>query len=96
MEFGGAEGLDAVSRCSVAMVGEVASSSSSKTFATTVAAEDEYSESSSEGVRCQLAFCGGLESNLKLSVKHIYAKIIFRTHQSEALPGTPRILMGNK
>ena len=50
MEFGGAEGPDAVSRCSVAMVGEVASSSLSTTLATTVAAEDERSESSIEGV----------------------------------------------
>src|SRR5215216_5196983 len=39
------------------------------TLATTVAAEDECSESSIDGVRHQLAFCGGLESNLKLSVK---------------------------
>ena len=51
------------------MVGEVASSSSSTTFATTVAAEDEFSESSIDGVRCQLALRGGLESNLKPSVK---------------------------
>ena len=58
-----------MSGCSVAMVGEVASSSSSTTFATTVVAKDEYSESSSEGVRRQLALGGGLESNLKLSVK---------------------------
>ena len=64
MEFGGAE-----SRCSVAIVGEVASYSSLTTFATTVAAEDEYSESSSEGVWRQLALGGGLESNLKPSVK---------------------------
>ena len=56
MEFGGAEGPNAVLRCRVAMVGEVAPSSSSITFATTVAAEDEYSESSMEGVRRQLAF----------------------------------------
>ena len=69
MEFGGAEVLGAVSRCSAAMVGEVASSSSLTTFATTVAAVDEYSESSREGVRRQLAFGGGLESNLKLSMK---------------------------
>ena len=50
MVFGGAEELGAVLRCSVAMVGEVALSSSSTTFATTVGAEDEYSQSSSEGV----------------------------------------------
>ena len=69
MEFGGAEGPGAVSRCSAAMVGEVASSYSSTTLATTVAAEDEYSESSIDGVRRQLALHGGLESNLKPSVK---------------------------
>ena len=69
LEFGGAGGPGAVSRCSEAMVGEVASSSSSTTLATTVADEDEYSESSIEGVRRQLAFYGGLESNLKPSVK---------------------------
>ncbi|EMS66436.1 hypothetical protein TRIUR3_28896 [Triticum urartu] len=51
------------------MVGEVASSFSSTTLAKTVAAEDEHLESSIEGVRRQLAFCGGLESNLKPSVK---------------------------
>ena len=51
------------------MVGEVVSSSSSTTLATTVAAEDEYSESSIDGVRRQLALRGGLESNLKPSVK---------------------------
>ena len=68
MEFGGAEGPSAVSRRDEVMVGEVASSSSSTTFATTVAAEDEYSDSSIEGVRHQLALGGGLESNLKLSV----------------------------
>ena len=69
LELGGVDGPDAVSRCGAAMVGEVASSSSSTTLATTVAAEDECSESSIEGVRRQLADCGGLESNLKLSVK---------------------------
>ena len=51
MELGGADGPDAVSKCSVAMVGEVASSSSSTTLATTVAAEGECSESSIDGVR---------------------------------------------
>ena len=50
LEFGGAEGPGAVLRCSAAMVGEVASSSSSTTLATTVAAEDECSESSIDGV----------------------------------------------
>ena len=69
MELGGAEGPDAESWCSEAIAGEVASSSSSMTRATTVGAEDEYSESSSEGVQHQLAFGGGLESNLKPSVK---------------------------
>ena len=69
MEFGGAEGLGAVSRCSEAMVGEVASSSSSTTLATTIGAYDEYSNSSMEGVRRHLAFWGGLESNLKAFVK---------------------------
>ena len=69
MELGGADGPDAVSWCSAAKVGEVASSSSSTTLATTVVAEDECSESSIEGVRCQLALRGGLESNLKPSVK---------------------------
>ena len=66
--MGGAEGLGAVSRCSVAMVGEVASSSLSTTLATIVAAEDGHSESSIDGVRRQLALRGGLESNLKPSV----------------------------
>ena len=44
------------------MAGEVASSSSSMTRATTVAAEDEYSESSIDGVGRQVAACGGLEA----------------------------------
>ena len=69
LEFGGADGPDAVSRCSVNIVGEVASSSSSMTLATIVAAEDEYSESSIDGVRRQLALRGGLESNSKPSLK---------------------------
>ena len=69
LEFGGAEGPGAMLRCSVSIAGEVASSSSSTTFAKTVIAEDEYSESSSEGVWRQLALGGGLESNLKPSVK---------------------------
>ena len=69
LEFGGADMPNAVSRCSATMVGEVASSSSSTTRTTTVAAEDEYSESSIDGVRHQLAFCVGLESNLKSLVK---------------------------
>ena len=61
LEFGGVEGPSAESICSADMVGEVASSSSSMTPALTVAAEDEYSESSSEGVRCKTAFLGGVE-----------------------------------
>ena len=69
MELGGAEGPDVESWCSETITGEVASSSSSMTRATTVGAEDEYSESSREGVGCQLADCGGLESNLKRNVK---------------------------
>ena len=66
---GGAEGLGAVLRRDEVMVGEVASSSSSTTLETTVAAEDEYSESSIDGVWRHLAFRGGLESNLKPSAK---------------------------
>ena len=58
-----------MSRCGEAMVGEVASSSSSMALATTVGAEDEYSESSIDGVRCHLVLRGGLESNLKPSAK---------------------------
>ena len=50
MEFGGADGPEAESWCSAARVGEVASSSSSTTLATTVAAEGEYSKSSMEGL----------------------------------------------
>ena len=69
LEFGGAEGPGAVSRRGKAMVGEVASSYSSRTLATTVVAKDEYSESSMEGVRRKIAFWGGLESNLKPYVK---------------------------
>ena len=69
LELGGAEGPDAESWCSETIAGEVASSSSSMTRATTVGAEDEYSKSSMEGVGCQLADYGGMESNLKRSVK---------------------------
>ena len=69
LEFGGANGPGAVSRCTAALVGEVASSSSSTTLATIVAAKDEYSESSIEGVGRQLADCGGLESNLNFPMK---------------------------
>ena len=49
--------------------GEVASSSSSMTLAFTVAAEEENSESSRDGVRRSTALRGGVESNLKRSVK---------------------------
>ena len=69
MRFGGVEELGVVSIRGEVVVGEVASSSSSMTLAFTVAAEEEYSESSSEGVRRKTAFLGGVESNLNLSVK---------------------------
>ena len=52
MELGGADGPGAELWCSEASAGEVAWSFSSTTCATTVAAEDEYSESSMEGVGC--------------------------------------------
>ena len=64
MVFGGAEELGAVSRRVEVGGGEVASSSSSITLAFTVAAEEEYSESCKEGVRCKTALRGGVESNL--------------------------------
>ena len=64
LEFGGAEGPGAVSRRGEVVVGEGASSSSSTTLALTVVAEDEYSESSNDGVRRKTAFRGGVESNL--------------------------------
>ena len=51
MESGGAKELGAVSIRGEVVVGEVASSSSLMTLASIVAAEEEYSESSSEGVR---------------------------------------------
>ena len=47
--------------------GEVASSSSSITLAFTVAAEEENSESSRDGVHRSTALRGGVESNLKCS-----------------------------
>ena len=50
MRFGGAEELGVVSTCAELGGGEVASSASSKTLAVIVAAEDEYSESSRDGV----------------------------------------------
>ena len=50
LESGGVEGPGAVLRCSEAIVSKVVSSSSSTTLATTVAAEDECSEPSINGV----------------------------------------------
>ena len=64
---GGADELGAVSIR--AEGGEVASSSSSMTHAFTVAAEEENSESSRDGVRRSTAVRGGVESNLKRSEK---------------------------
>ena len=49
--------------------GEVASYSSSMTRAFTVAAEEENSESSRDGVRRSKVLLGGVESNLKHSEK---------------------------
>ena len=72
MRFGGAEELGAVSIRAEVGGGEVASSASSRTLAFTVAAEEEYSESSRDGVRCKTAFLGGVVSNLNLSVKPSY------------------------
>ena len=69
MLFGGADELGAVSMRAEVGGGEVASSSSSITLALTVAAEDENSESSSEGVRHSTVLRGGVESNLKRSEK---------------------------
>ena len=69
MESGGAEELGVVSIRSEVVVGEVASSSSSTNLASTVAAKEEYSESSSEGVRLKREFLGGVESNLNRSMK---------------------------
>ena len=67
---GGADELGAVSmRAVVVGGGEVASSLSSITLAFTVAAEEEYSESSRDGVRRGVAVLGGVESNWNLSLK---------------------------
>ena len=60
---GGADELGAVSMRAVVGGGEVASSSSSITLALTIAAEEEYSESSRDGVLRKTAFHGGVESN---------------------------------
>ena len=69
LEFGGTEGPGAVLIRAEVVVGDVASSSSSMTLAFTVAAKEEYSESSSKGVRHKTTFLGGVESNLNRSVK---------------------------
>ena len=69
MLVGGADELGAVSMRAEVGGGEVASSSSSITLAFTVAAEEENSESSRDGVLCRTTFHGGVESNLNLSVK---------------------------
>jgi len=61
LELGGADGPGAESWCSEAIAREMASSSSSTTLATIVAAEDEYSKSSMEGIERHDAACGGLE-----------------------------------
>ena len=59
---GGADELGAVSMHAVVVGGgEVASSSSLITLAFTVAAEEEYSESSRDGVLRKTASCGGVE-----------------------------------
>ena len=67
--FGGADELGADSTRAEGGGGDVASSSSSIILAVTVAAEEENSESSSEGVLRSIALRGGVESNLKRSVK---------------------------
>ena len=65
MVFGGAEELGAVSMRAEVGGGEVASASSSIMLAFTVAAEEENSESSRDGVRRSTVLRGGVESNLK-------------------------------
>ena len=69
MVFGGAEELGAMSKHAEGGGGEVALSSSSITLAFTVAAKEENSESSRDGVRRSTALRGGVESNLKRSEK---------------------------
>ena len=69
MVFGGAEELEAESERVEGGGGEVASSSSSITLAFTVAAQEENSESSRDGVHRSTALQGGVESNLNHSVK---------------------------
>ena len=63
MLLGGAEELGAVSKHAEGGGGEVASSSSSITLEFTVAAEEEHSESSRDGVLRKTTFRGGVESN---------------------------------
>ena len=67
MLVGGADELGAVSIH--AEGGEVSSSSSSMTRAFTVAAKEENSESSRDGVHRSTVLLGGVESNLKRSEK---------------------------
>ena len=69
MLVGGADELGAVSMRAEVGGGEVASSSSSITLAFTVAAEEENSESSRDGVRRSTVLLEGVESNLKRSEK---------------------------
>ena len=72
MLLGGADELGAVSMRVEVGGGEVASSSSSITLAFTVAAEEENSESSRDGVCRNTVLRGGVESNLKHSEKPSY------------------------
>ena len=69
MVFGSADELGAESKRADGAGGEVASCSSSITLAFIVAAEEENSESSRDGVRRSTALRGGVESNLKRSEK---------------------------
>ena len=69
MVFGGTEELGAELTRAEGGGGEVASSLSSVTLALTVAGEEEYSESSRDGVLRRTAFHGGVESNWNLSLK---------------------------
>ena len=69
MRFGGAEELGAMSTRAEVGGGGVALSAASKTLAFTVAAKEEYSESSRDGVQRKTSFLGGVESNLNLLVK---------------------------
>ena len=69
MLLGGVDKLGAVSTRAEGGGGELASSSSSITLAFTVAAEEENSESSRDGVHRSIVLLGGVESNLKHSKK---------------------------